>query len=204
MKIYFVTTSEKKIEEVECRLKRFVERVQKDEGVRLEIEICAIRKQLDELLDRDVERIVKKKALDAYRIVHLPCVVEHGGLFLDAWQASKEKRGLLGGIGGVVWETVEGRMCGFLRKEDARAAEAQSVVGYCDGRRVHIFSGITKGEVTDGARGKSGFRWDPIFKPDGCDLTYGEMAPEEKRETSPEEKAWDLFLQFVTKALRKS
>ena len=129
-KIYFVTANEKKIEESRYRFERFVERVQKDEGVRPEIEICVFRKQLDELLDPDVEKIVKKKALEAYRIVLQPCVVEHGGLFLDAWRAAQERPGLLGGIGHIVWDAVGDRMCGFLRKEDARGATAQ-VGGGC-------------------------------------------------------------------------
>ncbi|PYL77525.1 MAG: hypothetical protein DMF26_03815 [Verrucomicrobia bacterium] len=202
-KIYFVTANEKKIEESRYRFERFVERVQKDEGVRPEIEICVFRKQLDELLDPDVEKIVKKKALEAYRIVLQPCVVEHGGLFLDAWRAAQERPGLLGGIGHIVWDAVGDRMCGFLRKEDARGATAQSVVGYCDGKRIHVYPGETKGEVTDQARGTSGFRWDPIFKPTGCDLTYGEMTPEKKRETSPDEIAWESFLSYVTKEFRK-
>lgn len=140
---------------------------------------------------------MRKKALEAYRVVHLPCVVEHGGLFLDAWRSSGEKTGLLGGIGQIVWDEVGDGMCNFLRKEDGRGAEAQSVVGYCDGKRIRTFLGITKGEITDQARGDRGFRWDPIFKPTDCDLTYGEMAPEAKRETSPDEKAWDLFFQSV-------
>ena len=194
MKIYFVTANDKKIAESDERLKRFVEHVQAQERVRLEIEICPFKKHLDELLDPDIEKIVRKKAIEAYRVVHLPCVVEHGGLFLDAWRGSP---GLLGGIGQIVWDAVGDRMCGFLRAEDTKGAEAQSVLGYCDGKRVRVYLGVTKGEVTEHARGERGFRWDPIFKPTGCDLTYAEMAPEAKRETSPDEKAWDLFFQSV-------
>jgi XTP/dITP diphosphohydrolase len=194
MKIYFVTANEKKIAESDERLKRFVERVETQERIRLEIDICPFKKHLDELLAPDIEKIVRKKAIEAYRVVHLPCVVEHGGLFLDAWQGNP---GLLGGIGQVVWDAVGDRMCDFLRAEDTRGAKAQSVIGYCDGRRVRVYSGITKGEVTEHARGDRGFRWDPIFKPADSDLTYGEMAPEVKRATSPDEKAWDLFFQSV-------
>jgi XTP/dITP diphosphohydrolase len=194
MKIYFVTKNEKKIAESDERLKRFVEQVQTQERVRLEIEICPFKKHLDELLDLDIERIVRKKAIEAYGVVHLPCVVEHGGLFLDAWRGSP---GLLGGIGQIVWDAVGEGMCGFLRAEETRGAEAQSLLGYCDGRRVRVYRGVTKGEVTEQARGDRGFRWDPIFKPTGCDLTYGEMAPEVKRETSPDEKAWHLFFQSL-------
>lgn len=194
MKIYFVTANEKKIAESDERLKRFVERPQTRKRVRLEIEICPFKKHLDELLDTNIESIVRNKAIEAYRVVRLPCVVEHGGLFLDAWGGSK---GLLGGLGEIVWDAVGEGMCGFLRAEDTRGAEAQSIIGYCDGRRVRTYPGRTKGEVTEHARGDRGFRWDPIFKPTGCDLTYGEMAPEVKRETSPDEKAWDLFFQSL-------
>ena len=194
MKIYFVTANEKKIAESDERLQRFVERPQTRKRVRLEIEICPFKKHLDELLDTNIESIVRNKAIEAYRVVRLPCVVEHGGLFLDAWGGSK---GLLGGLGQIVWDAVGEGMCGFLRAEDTRGAEAQSIIGYCDGRRVRTYPGRTKGEVTEHARGDRGFRWDPIFKPTGCDLTYGEMAPEVKRETSPDEKAWDLFFKSL-------
>lgn len=194
MKIYFVTANEKKIAESDERLKRFVERPQTRKRVRLEIEICPFKKHLDELLDTNIESIVRNKVIEAYRVVRLPCVVEHGGLFLDAWGGSK---GLLGGLGEIVWDAVGEGMCGFLRAEDTRGAEAQSIIGYCDGRRVRTYPGRTKGEVTEHARGDRGFRWDPIFKPTGCDLTYGEMAPEVKRETSPDEKAWDLFFKSL-------
>ena len=194
MKIYFVTANEKKIAESDERLQRFVERPQTRKRVRLEIEICPFKKHLDELLDTNIESIVRNKVIEAYRVVRLPCVVEHGGLFLDAWGGSK---GLLGGLGAIVWDAVGEGMCGFLRAEDTRGAEAQSIIGYCDGRRVRTYPGRTKGEVTEHARGDRGFRWDPIFKPTGCDLTYGEMAPEVKRETSPDEKAWDLFFQSL-------
>ena len=194
MKIYFVTANEKKIAESDERLQRFVERPQTRKRVRLEIEICPFKKHLDELLDTNIESIVRNKAIEAYRVVRLPCVVEHGGLFLDAWGGSK---GLLGGLGEIVWDAVGQGMCGFLRAEDTRGAEAQSIIGYCDGRRVRTYPGRTKGEVTEHARGDRGFRWDPIFKPTGCDLTYGEMAPEVKRETSPDEKAWDLFFKSL-------
>jgi XTP/dITP diphosphohydrolase len=194
MKIYFVTASDRKIAESDERSKRFVERVQTQERTRIEIEICSFKRHLDELLDPDIEKIVRKKAIEAYRVVHLPCVVEHGGLFLDAWPGSP---GLLGGIGQIVWDAVGDRMCGFLRAEDTRRAVAQSVIGYCDGRRVRVYSGSTQGEVTEQARGDRGFRWDPIFKPAGYDLTYGEMSSEAKRETSPDEKAWEDLLQSL-------
>ena len=189
MKIYFVTANEKKIAESNERIKRFVERVQTQEQVRLEIEICPFKKYLDELLALDILEIVRKKALEAYRVVRLPCVVEHGGLFLDAWRSSGAKTGLLGGIGQIVWDAVGDGMCNFLRAEDTKGAEAQSVIGYCDGKRVRVYSGITKGEVTEHARGDRGFRWDPDLQADGLrsdvrgDGTRGETRDFTRRES---------------------
>jgi len=194
MKIYFVTMNKEKIAESDERFNRFVKRVEAEERVSLDIEICPVREHLDELLDTNIEKIVQKKVIEAYRIVHLPCVVEHGGLFLDAWGGSN---GLLGGIGQIVWDAVGDRMCSFLRPEDTRGAEAHSVIGYCDGKHVRLYSGITKGVVTKHRHGDHGFRWDPIFIPAGFNKTYGRMAPEEKLETSPDEIAWEKFFQDV-------
>lgn len=197
MKIYFVTANETKLAESNDRLERFLERVHTQSQMHIDIDICPFKKHLDELLALDIQEIVRKKALEAYRAVRLPCVVEHGGLCMDAWRTSGEKTGLLGGIGQIVWDAVGDRMCHFLRKEDDRGAEAQSVIGYCDGKRIRTFFGTTRGEVTDQSRGDRGFRWDPIFRPTGYEMTYAEMTPEQKRETSPDEKAWDLFLQYL-------
>lgn len=197
MKIYFVTTNETKIQQSQRRLERFIQRIEAEEGARLDLELCAYQKRLDELMDFDIERIVTKKALAAYQMLGLPCVVEHGGLYLDAWRSPNGERRLLGGIGQVVWEAVGDRMCDFLREDESRKAEAQSVVGYCDGRRVHVYSGTTHGEITDRSRGDHGYRWDPIFKPAGSELTYGEMSPEARLESSPDEKAWELFFESL-------
>ena len=50
MKVYFVTTNEKKAEESKARLERFIERVPSQERARLQIELCIVKRQLDELL----------------------------------------------------------------------------------------------------------------------------------------------------------
>ena len=102
--------------------------------------------------------------------------------------------GLPGGIGKIIWTAVGDRMCAFLREGDSREATAVSVVGYCDGRRIHTFRGETKGTVATSARGDYTHCWDPIFIPEGENETYGEMGPERKRATSQSIKALDKFL----------
>ena len=106
----------------------------------------------------------------------------------------KDLPGLPGGIGRIIWDAVGDRMCTSLREGDSREATAVSVVGYCDGRRIHIFRGETKGQVATCARGDYTYYRDPIFIPEGEKQTYGEMGPARKRATSQSIKAFDAFL----------
>lgn len=179
MRLYFLTTNAFKIGEAKdyfaCR------KVQ-------DVELCIIERDVQEILHPDVSIIVRQKAIDAYEYIRHPCVVEHGGLFMDALP------GLPGGVGKIVWNAVGDRMCSFLRERDPRAATARAFLGYCDGRRVSVHVGETRGQIAECARGSYTFAWDPIFVPEQSTETYGEMGPEKKRATSPVFKAWDAFL----------
>lgn len=188
MKVYFVTSSESKQKELADFLASAPESASLD--------IAVLSGDLSEILDRDIDTIVTHKALGAYSDVGLPCVVEHSGLFMDALP------GLPGGLGQIIWNAVGERMCEFLRPEDSRAATARSVLGYCDGRIVHLFSGETRGRVAERARGAFSFNWDQIFIPDGSEQTYGEMGLEEKRRTSPAHKAWSKMLEALLEELK--
>ncbi|MGB0798198.1 MAG: RdgB/HAM1 family non-canonical purine NTP pyrophosphatase [Planktomarina sp.] len=43
-----------------------------------------------------------------------------------------------------------------------------------------IFAGVAPGQVVWPMRGEQGFGFDPVFMPDGYDITFGEMPPEQK------------------------
>ena len=47
-----------------------------------------------------------------------------------------------------------------------------------------VFEGEVRGSVTWPMRGDQGFGFDPIFVPDGFDITFGEMDPAKKHEMS--------------------
>jgi XTP/dITP diphosphohydrolase len=51
--------------------------------------------------------------------------------------------------------------------------------GHCE-----LFEAWVEGEIIDEKRGTKGFGYDPIFKPLGYDVTFGEMDPDHKREIS--------------------
>ena len=182
MKIYFLTTNQFKVEEAT----HYAEWLRFDTQYGLELAI--MKHDVQEILHPDISVIVRQKAVAAFAHIKHPCVVEHGGLFMDALP------GLPGGVGKIVWEAVGERMCDFLRAGDSRDATARSYLGFCDGRRVRVYTGETRGRISDHARGNYSFAWDPIFIPDGSTETYGEMGLERKRTTSPSLKAWQQFV----------
>ena len=85
--------------------------------------------------------------------------------------------GLPGGVGQVVWDAVQDRMCGFLHADDSRKAVARSIIGYCDGRRGAYVSGGTRGLVAERSRGEYLFHWDPIFIPEEVIKPMARWAP---------------------------
>jgi XTP/dITP diphosphohydrolase len=188
MKIYFITSNKFKAAEITAYFKKA------DIQQRFDIELCIEATPLQEILHADIQVIVKSKALEAYSYFGAPCIVEHGGIFMDALP------GLPGGIGHIVWNAVGDRICSFLGENDSRGAVARSLIGYCDGKKVRTYTGETRGQITLAARGDYTFNWDPIFVPEGSDLTYGEMGPEKKQATSQSLKAWREFLKAEFKA----
>ena len=105
----------------------------------------------------------------------------------------------LGGAPGIYsarWaETPSGRDFGFgmekirLKLEESGAADrrARFVCALCvawpDGETA-VFEDEVRGTLTFPPRGDQGFGYDPIFIPDGFDVTFGEMDPRQKHAMS--------------------
>jgi XTP/dITP diphosphohydrolase len=78
-------------------------------------------------------------------------------------------------------------MAGVQRELEARAAPppwraafvSVLAVAWADGA-VETFEGRVDGVLVFPPRGMAGFGYDPIFRPDGHDRTFGEMSAEEK------------------------
>ena len=108
-------------------------------------------------------------------------LVEDAGFFVDS----------LGGFPGVysayVFKTlgVKGilALLGPQSRGEKKSGTARfiSSVAYCEpGGKPSIFEGTVSGTVAIRPRGTKGFGFDPIFVPDGGELTFGELTLEEK------------------------
>ena len=58
----------------------------------------------------------------------------------------------------------------------------------------HIFEGIVKGVIREDKSGQQGFGYDPIFEPENCDRTFGEMSMTEKNQFSHRARAFKQMI----------
>jgi XTP/dITP diphosphohydrolase len=65
------------------------------------------------------------------------------------------------------------------------------------GTGTELFEGRIDGKLTFPPRGEKGFGYDPIFIPDGYDITFAEINPAEKNRISHRARAFQKFLVFL-------
>lgn len=71
-----------------------------------------------------------------------------------------------------------------LKGVSDRAAQFRTVISLIINGEEKQFEGIATGEITLEKSGKSGFGYDPIFRPTGFSQTFSEMSMEEKNKIS--------------------
>lgn len=85
-------------------------------------------------------------------------------------------------------------------KDDRRA---QFICALClawpDGH-VDVFEGTVDGEIVWPPRGTKGFGYDPIFRPEGHAIAFGEMEPADKHAMSHRARAFEQLVEACFKA----
>ena len=64
-----------------------------------------------------------------------------------------------------------------------------------------MFEGIVKGTITPVKRGNEGFGYDPIFQPEGFDVTFAEMSMQQKSTISHRGKAVEKLVNFLKRMM---
>lgn len=129
--------------------------------------------------------MLRAKAAEAHERIGRPLVVEETGLELDALNGFPGPfvRWMLEAVG------AEGIARTALALGDARAS-AVCLLAWTDGERTVLGRGATRGELVLPPRGTNGFGWDPVFRPDGEELTYAEMSDTGKDALGHRGRAW--------------
>jgi len=143
--------------------------------------------------------LLKARAIAEY--THLPAVADDSGLCVDA----------LNGMPGVLSARWAGRHGADKANLDLVLAQVADVpderrgarfvcaAALVDGAREEVVTGTVAGRLIREPRGSGGFGYDPIFVPDGFDVTTAEMTPEAKDAISHRGRAFRALVPFITR-----
>ncbi len=84
-----------------------------------------------------------------------------------------------------------------LQGKENRSARFKTVISLELNGKQHLFAGIVNGEIRSGKSGDGGFGYDPIFEPENCGKTFGEMAMEEKNRYSHRARAFAKMITYL-------
>lgn len=140
------------------------------------------------------------KAHAAAKATGLPALSDDSGITIDALDGAP-------GVYTADWaETGNGRdfMKAMIRANDEITAKGPDaprsaqfrctlVLAWPDGHD-EVFEGVMVGDLIWPIRGEGGFGYDPMFKPDGYDVTCAEMPKEEKNQISHRGRALKAFV----------
>ncbi len=188
MKIVFATNNKNKVKEVQALLPKSIQLLSlKEIGCFEEIEETETTLKGNAKLKADY--ITKKYGYD--------CFADDTGLEVDA----------LNGAPGVYSARYAGddsnskknmqKLLKELTSATNRKAQFQTVITLNLRGKQYFFEGICKGEILPKKSGASGFGYDPIFKPQGYDISFAEMTLEEKGKISHRGKAVAKLVLFL-------
>lgn len=142
----------------------------------------------------------RKKAHEVYSIANIPTIADDSGLMVDA----------LDGKPGVHSARYAGPNCSYSDNNNKLISELSnkprpyrakfvSIINFKSFEYDEIFEGIFEGEIMDYPRGSNGFGYDPVFMPDGYDLTFAELSSEEKNKISHRSKSLQKLKEFLAR-----
>lgn len=84
-----------------------------------------------------------------------------------------------------------------LTGKSERGAQFRTVIALLIGEETHLFEGIVRGTIINERCGEGGFGYDPIFVPEGYDLTFAQLGSEVKNRISHRAKAVEQLAKFL-------
>ena len=189
MKICFATNNPKKIEEVKAAL-----------GNQFEILSLAEIGCLEDLPETGdtLEHNAFQKARFVRDNYGVDCFADDTGLEVNSLHGEP---GVYSGRYAGEPRSDERNMDKLLTKLEGsqnRKAQFKTVIALLLKGKEYQFEGIAKGEILTEKTGSGGFGYDPIFRPDGFDLSFAELSMNEKNRISHRGKAVKKLIEFLS------
>ena len=118
-----------------------------------------------------------------------PVIVEDAGIFIKAL------KWFPGTYSSYVQDTLGNKgILKLMSDVEDRYAEFRSAVGFCTpNTEPEIFLGTVCGNIGQLEKGNNGFAYDPLFKPEGYEQTFGELSINEKNKFSHRRRSLEKF-----------
>lgn len=141
------------------------------------------------------------KAQYVYDKYGMSCFADDTGLEIDALQGEP---GVYSARYAGEQKNADDNMALVLQKlenKTNRSAQFKTVIALNFGSEHFLFEGIVKGTITPVKRGNEGFGYDPIFQPEGFDVTFAEMSMQQKATISHRGKAVEKLVNFLKRMM---
>lgn len=117
--------------------------------------------------------------------------LEDTGLYIDSLN------GFPGPYSSYVASTIGNEGIIALLAGKQRTGRFQTVITYCRNGQFNQFEGILEGSMAEKVSGSFGFGFDPVFFPEGYDVTLAEMTVDEKNKISHRSLALSKLIEFM-------
>ena len=144
-----------------------------------------------------IEGNASQKAFYVYEKYHQNCFADDTGLEVESLNG---KPGVLSArYAGESRDANENmdKVLQELSLKENRKARFKTVISLVISGKEHQFEGIVDGVILSEKRGDSGFGYDPIFLPDGYDLSFAEMDLSTKNKISHRAKAVNKLVEYL-------
>ena len=188
MKIVFATNNAHKLDEVRQVVGEKFEIVSLRE--------CGIVEDIPEN-EPTLEGNALAKARFIYERTGFNCFADDTGLEVDALGGEPGVRSARYATDGHDDEANKRLLLERLQGVENRAAQFRTAVALIMGGKEYLFEGIVRGEIALEQHGEGGFGYDPLFFPEGGDLTFAQMSSEEKNAISHRGRAVRKLAEFL-------
>lgn len=185
MKLVFVTSNKNKVIEINSLLPEGFELVMPNE--------IGFNEEIEETADTIAGNALLKAQAIGEKL-GIPCFAEDTGLEIDVLNGEPGVLTARYAISKGCNQDNLSLVIDNMKPHENRAARFSTVLAYFDGKEYVVFEGICEGKIALAPRGEKGFGYDPIFIPDGSELTFAEMTLAQKNIFSHRKKAFQKFI----------
>lgn len=188
MKLVFATNNKNKIKEIKQLLNNSIDL--------LSLEDIDCMEDIPETADT-IKGNAIQKAQYVYEKYGFNCFADDTGLEIEALNGEP---GVYSARYAGEQKNANDNMDKVLKKLEGisnRNAQFKTVIALIINGKTTCFEGTIKGDVTTTKSGSEGFGYDPIFKPEGFNITFSEMKLDEKNKISHRGRATQKLINYL-------